>query len=218
MLKISKKMINRNKGDTLVEVLFAVSVFSLVVVGSLSIMNQGSATAERALEITLVRQQIDSQAEALRYLNSSYITAFSLDPSNIPTDTLAGQWVKIKNSLVDSVSGLDDTTCPTSSNIPAKSFILNTKQTTTDSARFNLINGPPSIYEPATTYSQVIYDPTKNNSVAKADCIWIEAIRELDANKINADYIDFHIYACWQSPGQSNPVTIGTIVRLYEPV
>ena len=48
----------------------------------------------------------------------------------------------------------------------------------------------------------------------------IEAIRSKtirENNQANAGYIDFHIRACWDSPGQSVPVTIGTIVRLYEP-
>ena len=57
------------QGDTIVEVLFAVVVFALVAVGSMSIMNQGTATAERSLEITLVRQQMDAQAEAIRYIH-----------------------------------------------------------------------------------------------------------------------------------------------------
>jgi type II secretory pathway pseudopilin PulG len=231
MLRFGKIKVG-NKGDTLIEVLFAVSVFSLIVVGSLSIMNQGSATAERSLEITLVRQQIDSQAETLRYLNSSYITAYSADPTNIPSGSLADQWIQIQKSLVGSVTSLDDTACPTSA--PAGSFILNTK-TTNDSIRFinvgGLSNGPPNgVYEPATTFSQVRYyaDPTNpdyNN--IRSDGIWIEAISGTDesdpsqiaqTNQIHADYIDFHIDACWESPGQSNPITIGTIVRLYEPI
>ena len=55
------------RGDTLIEVLFAITVFSLVVVTSLAIMNQGTQAALRSLQLTLVRQQVDSQAEALRF-------------------------------------------------------------------------------------------------------------------------------------------------------
>jgi prepilin-type N-terminal cleavage/methylation domain-containing protein len=64
------------KGDTLIEVLFAVTVFSLVAVGSLSIMNQGTTVAQRSLETTLVRQEIDAQAETLRFVHDSYIAAY----------------------------------------------------------------------------------------------------------------------------------------------
>ena len=52
---------------------FAVTVFSLAAVGGITIMNQGTATAQRSLEIGLVREQIDSQADALRYIHSAYI-------------------------------------------------------------------------------------------------------------------------------------------------
>ena len=73
----------KNRGDTIIEVLFAITVFSLVVVSSLSIMNQGSATAQRTLEISLVRQQIDAQAETLRFLNTSYVAAYQAGVNDI---------------------------------------------------------------------------------------------------------------------------------------
>ena len=57
----------RTAGDTLIEVMFATTVFSLVVVSSLSLMNQGVASAQRSLEITTVRQQMDGQVETLRF-------------------------------------------------------------------------------------------------------------------------------------------------------
>lgn len=65
----------REQGDTLIEVLFAVSIFSAVVVGTIVIMNQGIASAQQALEINLVRNQIDTQAELLRHLNNAKLTA-----------------------------------------------------------------------------------------------------------------------------------------------
>ena len=81
-LKNNKKQ----RGDTLVEVLFATAVFSLVAVSGLSIMNQGTSTAQRALEITLVRNEINSQAEAIRMLNTSYIAAYRADITNYDKD------------------------------------------------------------------------------------------------------------------------------------
>src|SRR5674476_81397 len=86
---------NNIRGDTLVEVLFATAVFSLVAVGCLSIMNQGAATAQRALEITLVRNEIDAQAETLRFLNASYIQAYQSGITSYP-NTPADEWHSIK--------------------------------------------------------------------------------------------------------------------------
>jgi type II secretory pathway pseudopilin PulG len=94
MLRFGMK---REKGDTIIEVLFAITVFSFVAIASLSIMNQGSATAERALEITLVRSEITSQAQTLRFLNTSFINAYQEgEPlASYSTSTPAGQWAQL---------------------------------------------------------------------------------------------------------------------------
>jgi len=210
------------RGDTLIEVLFAVAVFSLVAVGGLSIMNQGSATSERALEITLVRQEIDSQAETLRFLNASYNAAYQQGTTinDYPANTPAGQWAIMAKSIKDlhnlqvSDFGLTATsTCPTAPR-PNGSFIMNTHIAKFDSSLNKL--------KPANTSTDHVYAYVKyeaDNQVSLAEGIWIEAISSVsaDINQANADYIDFHIRACWDGPGQSLPVTIGTIVRLYEP-
>jgi len=197
----------KNRGDTMVEVLFAITVFSLVVVGSLSIMNQGTAAAQRALEITLVRQEIDAQAEALRFLNASYI--------DLSTSTQGAEWTKIRDNIplgktnVSAFGAGEE--CPTSSAaLPDGSFVVNTKL-----AKFESTTGK---YRPAQTFSQILYD--SDNQVSNADGIWVEAVKVSVAgnNQNHAGYIDFHIRACWDSPGQSVPVTLGTIVRLYEPI
>lgn len=211
---------NYKNGDTLIEVLFAIAVFSLVAVCSLSIMNQGSATAQRSLEITLVRQQIDSQVETLHFLNESYIAAYQsgkayADFAASP-DTPAGQWAimmsKIDNILNNtefSPFGLDNGKCP----IPdaQKSFILNTKKAT-------FVNPSNGLIKPAETFAQVRYD--SNNDIDRPEGIWLEAVHKtFDSTngQRNAAYVDFHIRACWDDPGQVAPMTLGTVVRLYEP-
>jgi type II secretory pathway pseudopilin PulG len=234
-------MLMRNRvgthGDTLIEVLFAVTVFSLVAVGGLSIMNQGTAVSQRALEITLVRQEINSQAEALRLMNSSLIAIYQDGETFYIKDSPANQWISmellIKKYANDSVSDFGisagATTCPIP---PANSFFINTrtaefmKLTSGVGSGYthpSLLHGltyKESAYAPAQTFSQIRYDPT--NGKPTAEGIWIEAVSyeadEHDDYQKNAGYIDFHIRACWEGPGQSVPLTIGTIVRLYTPV
>ena len=193
-----------NRGDTLIEVLFAFAVFSLIAVGAMSIMNEGTATAQRALEISLVRNEIDAQAETLRFLNASYIAAFQsgggatyLGPS--------AQWSSIQTNTVASTSSLDNCTPPD------KSFVVNTR--TAEFVDPTGVGYPQS----AKTFSQVVYN---GDAVKSVEGIWIEAISPssvASGSQSNAGYIDFHIRACWDSPGQSTPMTLGTIVRLYEP-
>ncbi|MBR3232709.1 hypothetical protein IKF74_00235 [Candidatus Saccharibacteria bacterium] len=60
------------RGDTLVEIMFAVGVFGLVAIGAIGIMNKGLYDAQKALEITMARQEIDAQAEGLRFLHEAY--------------------------------------------------------------------------------------------------------------------------------------------------
>lgn len=199
-------LINRNRGDTIIEVMLAITIFSLIIVSSLAIMNQGLYTAQRSLEISLVRSQIDSQAEALRFLNSSYINAFRGETANYGS-TPAAEWKKIvsdSNNLVNSVSdfGVSGNSCP---NPVAQSFVINTKKATLYTSSINR----------ASTFSRINYDSNDNITNTSVQGIWIEALRS-NANN-HSGYVDFHIRACWDSPGQSAPVTLGTIVRLYEP-
>ena len=59
-------------GDTLIEVVFSFMVFSTVSVASIGIMNSGLNQAQRSLEVTMARNGIDAQAEALRFLQNNF--------------------------------------------------------------------------------------------------------------------------------------------------
>ena len=58
------------RGDTVIEVMFSFTVLSMLVVGTYALMNRGMQVAQRSLEITLVRQQIDSQISMVRYIQA----------------------------------------------------------------------------------------------------------------------------------------------------
>ena len=204
------------RGDTLIEVLFAVSVFSLVVVGALTLMNQGTAASQRALEITLVRQQLDAQAETLRFMHDSYVAVYQPGitfngPDGVTTP--AEEWSKmldrIKAVNVRSASPLNSgsAVCPTP---PTGSFIVDPQNVA--------FNGNPLSLQPAETFAQVSYDNSGVFTGGRG--LWIEAIRSVqsaDSDQANTGYIDFHLRACWDSSGLPVPLTLGTIVRLYEP-
>ena len=61
------------RGDTLIEVMLAVGIFSMVAVAVVAVMSGGTSSAQTALETTLAREEINTQAEALRFIQSSYI-------------------------------------------------------------------------------------------------------------------------------------------------
>ena len=62
----------KKHGDTIIEVVFSFMVFSTVSVAAIGIMNSGLNQAQRSLEITMARNGIDAQAEALRFLQNNF--------------------------------------------------------------------------------------------------------------------------------------------------
>lgn len=201
------------KGDTLIEVMFAFAIFALVAVGSLTIMNQGIAAAQRSLEITLVRAQMDAQAEAIRYIHRAYVAAYQKDATVAP-DSIAAEWVTMAtvNGVGRAASQFGQTNgaiCPAT--MPTGAFILNAR-----TAKVEI--KPPAALAPdggsLPPFAQVIYNT--DSSVREAYGIWVEAVPS-DTLDNGTAFVDFHIRSCWSGAGSSAPMTLGTIVRLYEP-
>lgn len=201
------------RGDTVIEVLFAITVFSFIAIGGMSLMNKGTAMAQQALEIGLVRQQMDTQADALRYLSRAYAIDYG---KNGPATEL---WRKVVEDNAiraedGSAADFDTTTDGKKCNIPSGAFALNVR---------NLFSG--EVLRPTnevTTYARISYDDVPDMlPPPRAEGIWIQAVRSkiqrTADGQIKPGFYDFHIRACWHSPGQESPVTLGTIVRLYEP-
>lgn len=202
----------KERGDTIIEVLFAVTVFAMVAVGSMTIMNQGTAAAQRALEISLVRQQIDAQAEAIRYIHQAYVSTYQRE--GVPPSGTAAEWRKMTVDRAaagaSNFAELENGRCPAS--VPGDNpFILNARMATVSSAVPQMTPPTDGSMPP---FAQVDYN--NDSSIRQAYGIWIESIPSTTPNG-QPGFVDFHIRACWDSPGSSTPMTLGTIVRLYEP-
>lgn len=205
----------QERGDTIIEVLFAVAVFAMVAVGCMTIMNQATATAQRSLEITLVRQQIDAQAEAIRYIHQAYVAGFQRG-GPAPSGT-AAEWPKIANmasgkgaSRASDFGVVNGMQCPSSA--PGeKPFILNARTARLYPTAAPAMAPPAGMSVPP--FAQVQYNP--DSSVARTYGLWIESVPSPAVSQTG--FVDFHIRACWESPGATRPMTLGTIVRLYEP-
>ena len=61
------------RGDTLIEVMLSISVFAVVALLAINMMNDGINTAQRTLETAMARNEIDAQAESLRFIHQSYV-------------------------------------------------------------------------------------------------------------------------------------------------
>ena len=177
------------RGDTLIEVMFAVSVFGAMMVGGLAIMNGSYARTMASLQLTMARNAIDSQAEALRFVNGAAISHKG-DTPNRNNDI----WTRVVGrSRTGSASNLNQ--CPrTGTEIQGlNGFFLNT-------------SGGGFEYSENLTMAQTFPQIVGN----QAQGLWVEPIR-------GTGYFDFHIRACWVAPGNQAPTTLGTIVRLYAP-
>jgi len=190
------------RGDTIIEVLFAITIFSLVVVGALSIMNQGTAIAERSLETTLVRSEVDGQVNALRFLHDAYVTAYDATSGGAiaakATGTPAERWQYIVTKAQTLASR--PAQCTDANRLPISSSAFTINPATMDAVSSAPIPAP-------------VYARFEDN---QPEGLWIEAFGPSPADG-GTRYIDFYINACWSSVGQSVPMTIGTMVRLYEP-
>lgn len=200
------------RGDTIIEVLLAISIFSLLSVGVMTIMNQASNNAQRALEITMVKQHIDSQAEALRAAHQGYLRLRTTEQQ----DTSA--W----KAITDTISApIDTVECPTQAELDT-SFAM-------DPIKGARLGAPRSMNDPiAPPFAQAKTeevdddgDPaTPAETQVKIYGLWIESEKEtapVGGAISPPDAYNFRIRACWDGPGTSVPMRLETTVRLYDP-
>lgn len=194
-------MLNRTqKGDTIIEVMFAFVIFSLVVVSAFSIMNKGVATAQRSLEVTLVRQQIDGQVAMVQHIQQTSPTL----------------WAQIKGLVVDTSGTFGtETQCPEAKDLLDKSdfFIA----TTSDGSAPSVVHiQSDQDYKKATTYSMVdAFGRASPTHVPAAYGLYMRIVKSDGWSATNHAY-DLNVRACWDSVGINVPVTIGTVVRLFD--
>lgn len=187
------------KGDTIVELVLAFAIFSLSAITTVMILNKGVAISQRSLEKTLVRQQIDSQSEILRYIH---------DTKNPTWDSIVSNTITKPQPLAGS--------CPTAADLATgaiNGFYVVPDEISGDG--FSVIKAGTSTYSQPSTYAKIDY---ANKHAAG---IWVQVAKAENASRsgtagasINA--YDFYVHGCWDSVGQEVPMTVGTIVRLYE--
>ncbi len=69
------------RGDTLIEVIFASLIFSIIIVSVTGMMNRGLTTVLAAGERTAARDEVNAQAEALRYIHNGWTAEKQNNPA-----------------------------------------------------------------------------------------------------------------------------------------
>lgn len=97
------------RGDTIIEAMFAFAVFSLVAIITVSMMNLGIAASERSLELVTARNELNAQAEALRFIHNSYVSELNL-PQDCNEKNNCQQykslWENLKSHALDKSSDM----------------------------------------------------------------------------------------------------------------
>lgn len=230
------------RGDTLIEVTLAVGIFSMIAVAVVATMSSGTTNAQTALETTLARAEIDAQAEALRFIQTS-ASANKPGFDSLWNEILskadnANRTDVVKNAITNfapsSCSELYNT--ENANNISEQNaFIIDTSTlgefiTQASSDTSNSLNplisaksdtgGPDSSdinpsFSQATTYPRVY----KENVTVKAEGLYVVAVKDSGARVISANaesqaFYDFYIHACWDTSNSDHPSTISTVIRL----
>ena len=198
----------KHKGDTLVEVSLAIGIFSMVAIAAVSVINGSTTGAQSSLESTITREEIDGQAEALRFIQSAYVAGGEIDESN-PTK-YASLWQTIANHAI-SLSGLsasdrdillkyNPVTCDKlyqsvdssdwNSLARQNAFIINTRAMNSSNlsdiiidyknnrGKFGLASTYPRMIYGSSDSSDALYDPTTTANLFRAEGIYIVAVRD----------------------------------------
>lgn len=186
-------------GDTLIEVLMAIVILSVVIVGAIGLMNSGVSSNLTATEHTKVQLLISGQANQLSYIRDDYVNKIAIGQS-IAAGTPAATWRTLIRTSNNYISG----TTPGDKNSSA---------CTPQTARpFYLKNNP------LTPMIPTIEDFSAGNKpqtyATPGEGLWIEGYRS--ASSVNPGYIDFIIRACWEPASNSVTQREAMVTRLYD--
>lgn len=183
------------RGDTLIEVLVALTVLAVVIVGSFSIMNKGVSAMYDNLERTEVRQLLDQQIEALNYARDQRLVQLGPQAGTMTTTDIAAAtaWTTITNpawaASLATTPGLEDCSA-------ANAFYL-----TRAGADNHLVA------------SKVFTNSSAPGFPGLGNGIWIQRI---SSGPTPVLFKDFYIKACWQPTSSAARQVLSSVVRLYD--
>ncbi|MCL2371285.1 hypothetical protein FWC63_00885 [Candidatus Saccharibacteria bacterium] len=218
------------RGDTIVEVLFAVAIFGVVAMVAIQMMNRGIAIAQTAIESQQARNEMDAQAAAINFIHNGFLAERGLPEGIRQFEDL---WDRLVASPRLSAPLLHpaDSSCEfimTSSSQAAGAFVVNTRALQhrvrpdgSPNPNYNVGNiirrhtQNPFIVAPI--YPRIVYSGTGQHQIATVEGLQVFAVQS--ANLINGqpEFFDFHIRACWRPAGAPTDSRLSTIVRMLNP-
>ncbi len=229
----------KRAGDTLVEVALAVGIFSMIAITVVAVMVSSTSSAQTALETTLAREEIDTQAEALRFIHSAY-----LEDEDSGYDTYSKIWKDIANiAIIPNPDGTNEylnyppSTCQevlesdvfkehgfvidphALRNNPVKALV----RYKYNSTKFTIASTYPHLIY--TENDELVDEDSADSNLYRAEGIYVIAVKDSDTTQIvnsvnptkSSGFYDFYIRTCWYGAGSKAPSVISTVIRLYNP-
>lgn len=230
-------------GDTLVEVTIAIGIFSLVAIAVVSVVSNSTSGAQSNLENTVTREEIDAQAEAIRFIHDSYI----MDTSESSVykeiwDQIEGKAIEAKGAELEGIENYSPTSCEApfkyrynnkDYDYSGKAFVINYNALNTLDKN-NIVKAlDNTTYQESQTFPRIAYSTGvdslsgENNldgAFSKAEGIFVLAVRDPGSTytseagevKKSSAYVDFYIRTCWYAANANTPSTISTVIRLTD--
>ncbi len=207
-------------GDTMIEVTIAIGIFSLVAITIVSVMNGGTSNSQIALETTLTREEVDAQAEALRFIHSAYVADMNDDENSSESSSderYVELWNAMTNLAVEDFDSLSDdkknviTGTPESCSdlynndfFKSRAFVINPRQLGDGSTSDTLIRASTSsLMQPASTFPRLVYnsDQLNNDSslyedyessknLYRAEGVYIIGVKDAGSTKMIGDQMN----------------------------
>lgn len=199
------------KGDTLVEVSLAIGIFSMVAIATVSVINGSTTGAQSALESTITREEIDGQAEALRFIQSAYVAGGQVE--DVHSSKYATLWQNISNHAINlanlneadknAILNYNPVSCKEIYNgssswntiAKQKAFLINTRAMNSNDWRNIIVDYNQNTFREAITYPRIVYnnltsdelyDPANvtNYKITGAEGLYVIAVRDNDGTII----------------------------------
>ena len=198
------------RGDTLIEVALAIGIFSMVAITVVSVVSASTSGAQSSLEVTITREELDAQAEALRFIHDSYVSGSQ--SKNTSENPYAALWNALVSHSVGDEGGIgvnlnyNPTTCSelysnnglinTANAGSTKPFIINTRQLNNpgDPSKIiiegNTALGSRGVFYPPSTYPRIVYGDTTISSRVDGDDLYSQATSNFESiRRVEGIYI-----------------------------
>ncbi|MCL2038718.1 hypothetical protein FWG86_02355 [Candidatus Saccharibacteria bacterium] len=227
------------RGDTIVEVLFAVAIFGAVAMVAIQMMTRGTVVAQAAVEAQQARNEMDAQVAAIKFIHDGFLAEREYHNS-AGTTPPSRQFENLWNRLVSSARTTappyrDDDTCEdvmTNNTAPfyaSQAFIINTRALRPQGAPGydpnNIVKRGVGVFDVAPIYPRILYVGadaalTENaifDTFHRSQGLQVFAVESSRRINNQPEYYDFHVRACWRPAGQHRDSKLSTTTRTLNP-